>query len=271
MNKQERKGARSIKEISPEIAAQLNAGEIESANLVEWLAVDRKIFLQNLLSNHDRLHYLSPIIDAMNAIKKPSVNKFDEVVAQGLLAQTRIANDEKWLHSLQHHGSDVARGWACYVIGRDNRLEIAEKLNQLKPLAADAHFGVREIAWLALRPSIIDSLDEAIEILETWALDSDSNVRRFASESTRPRGVWCAHIEALKSAPQKALAILEPLKSDSEKYVRDSVANWLNDASKTQKEFVMALCAKWQNDSDTKETKYICQRALRSLNKGGKS
>ena len=38
------------------------------------------------------------------------------------------------------------------------------------------------------------------------------------------------------------LPILEPLKSDYSKYVRNSVGNWLNDASKTQSGFVRKLC-----------------------------
>lgn len=44
-----RKGSRSIKEIPATILEQLNRGEIESANLVEFLGVDRKILLENLL------------------------------------------------------------------------------------------------------------------------------------------------------------------------------------------------------------------------------
>jgi 3-methyladenine DNA glycosylase AlkC len=108
-------------------------------------------------------------------------------------------------------------------------------------------------------------LTESIKILTKWSQSADENVRRFASESTRPRGVWCAHIEILKQNPALALPILENLKADSAKYVQDSVGNWLNDASKTQPDFVQHLCAKWTLESPAKSTEYIVKKALRTL------
>lgn len=45
-----RTGTRSIKEIPVIILEQLKCGEIESANLVEFLGVDRKALIENLLA-----------------------------------------------------------------------------------------------------------------------------------------------------------------------------------------------------------------------------
>jgi 3-methyladenine DNA glycosylase AlkC len=146
-------------------------------------------------------------------------------------------------------------------------LNIKQKLQKIQPFAADKHFGVREISWLVVRPNIAKNLDESLKNLTAWTTNTDENIRRFASEATRPRGVWCEHIEELKQNPELGLMILEPLKSDKAKYVQDSVGNWLNDASKTQPDFVKNVCKKWEKESSTKETAYIIKKALRTIEK----
>jgi 3-methyladenine DNA glycosylase AlkC len=92
-------------------------------------------------------------------------------------------------------------------------------------------------------------------------------VRRFTSELTRPCGVWCSHLTQLKTNPELAIHLLEPLKSDFAKYVQDSVGNWLNDASKSQPDWVRSVCANWLKVSKTKQTEYIVNKALRTLRK----
>lgn len=267
MSDNKRKGAKSTKDILPEILVALNNGEIESANLVEWLAVNQILLLQNLLKNTNRISYFETINNLVIGLKKQTINTINEAIGLGLLHQIEANNDSELFTIISHHTSDMVRCWATYIIGLNENLSISEKLNQIKPFAANAHFGVREIAWLALRKSINENLLESIEIFKNWVVHEDENIRRYASEATRPRGVWCAHIEILKQNPDLALSILEPLHSDKSKYVQNSVANWLNDASKTQPTFVVQLCEKWQNYSNSKETLYIVTRAKRTLNK----
>lgn len=262
-----RKGARSKKEIPPDILNQLNKGEIESANLVEWLAIDRRLLLENVLKQYDRKHYIKPVLAHIDSLAKQTVNTITEAIGTGLLQQARSHNDDEFLHNISGHPSDLVRSWATYTVGGDIELNIEQMLQKIRPFAADRHFNVREEAWCAVRPHLTANLTAGIAILTEWAADEDENIRRFASEVTRPRGVWCKHIEVLKQNPEAAMSILEPLKSDPSKYVRDSVGNWLNDAGKTQPEFVLELCARWEEENDTKETKYIIKKALRTIQK----
>ncbi|WP_298648916.1 DNA alkylation repair protein [uncultured Proteiniphilum sp.] len=267
MTTTKRKGARSTKDISADILQQLNAGQIETANLVEWLAVDQKLLLENLLKQNKRTDYLKPVFAKIDRLKKQTVNTINEAIGTELFEQTSKNNDKEFLMIMSNHNADLVRCWATYTIGKNESLNITETLVQIQSFAADKHFGVREICWMAIRPKIARNLDKSIEILSGWTTNQDVNIRRFTTESTRPRGVWCEHIEALKQNPELGLPILETLKSDKAKYVQDSVGNWLNDASKTQPEFVKELCRQWETESNTKETKYITRKALRTLNK----
>ncbi len=267
MTTEKRKGSRSIRDIPTEIMHQLNSGKIETANLVEWLAVDQRILLKNLLQELKRNQYHDLIISDIAALKKQTVNTVNKTVGIGFLKNIQTNNDQEFFSKLANHNSDCVRCWAAYIIGFNENLSISEKLTQIQPFATDNHFGVREISWLAVRQSIATNLRESIEILSTWTSNPNENIRRFATEATRPCGVWCAHSDVLKQNPALAITILEPLKSDVSKYVQNSVANWLNDASKTQPEFVIALCKRWKSESKTKETTYIVSRAMRTLEK----
>lgn len=267
MTEMKRKGARSIKEIPANILEQLNRGEIASANLVEFLGVDRRKLIENLLTRHNRTSYLQPVLSRVNRLQKVTANTIYLAIADGLVEEVARNSDSELLSILSSHPSDIVRCFATYLIGHNADLNNKEKLEQMRPFAADRHFNVRECAWCDVRKSIALNLSESLIILTAWATDEDENIRRFASEATRPRGVWCEHIIVLKQNPELGLPILEPLKSDSSKYVRDSVGNWLNDASKTQPEFVRELCSRWEKESDTKETTYIIKKALRTIEK----
>ena len=55
------------------------------------------------------------------------------------------------------------------------------------------------------------------------------HIRRLSSEGSRPRLPWSFNIEAIANNPEYTRPILERLKTDSELYVKKSVANHLND------------------------------------------
>ncbi len=250
----ERKGASRPSAVPPAILAQLNAGTLATATLSESLAMD----LQALL------RAVAPELPAgLEAQLAPEIGITKRMALGGqlLLAHYGLAA----LPRFAAHTSDTVRGWAAYMLAAQPGMALAERLERVRPLANDGHFGVREWAWLALRPHIAADLDTALALLEPWTLAASANVRRFAVESTRPRGVWCAHIAALKAQPERGLALLEPLQSDPARYVQDSVANWLNDAAKSQPQWVAQLCADWRSRSASAATSYICRRATRSL------
>ncbi|MBC5763125.1 DNA alkylation repair protein [Ramlibacter albus] len=260
-----RRGAARIALIPPEVLEALNDGLVHTVNLNEFLALD----LPRLARNVARAIGLDPASErlddtlAMLSAFKPV--KRHEHVARALYDLTEPRDDRDGIaHKLATHASDVARCWAAQWT-MFSSLALPRKLDSTWRFAADPHFGVREIAWMAVRDEIAGSVDEAVELLAAWATHPDPNIRRFASEATRPRGVWCAQIETLKAEPWRALPLLEPLKADPSRYVQNSVANWLNDASKTQPEWVDETCTRWIRVSRAPETNYIVRRARRSL------
>jgi 3-methyladenine DNA glycosylase AlkC len=260
VNLENRKGAVRFADIPKAVLEGLNAGTLESVNLTEWLAVDSLQLLEAVMPTL-KIKSAKTILEAAREVANLGVMQRTEKIA-GLLEAANVSPE-----LLTDHKSDTVRCWAAYIaVTRGKTLKA--KLEAVKPYAADSHFGVREIAWMAWRPNLIANLEPGLKLLVSWTKSEDANARRFASEASRPRGVWCAHIQSLKDKPELAIRILEPLRSDDAKYVQASVANWLNDASKTRADWVEETCARWLLESPTKETKWTVNRALRSLRKG---
>jgi 3-methyladenine DNA glycosylase AlkC len=161
--------------------------------------------------------------------------------------------------------SDSVRGWGAMAIGSAADLDLDERLRLMRPYADDAHFAVREWAWLSLRPHVAMSPEAAVRKLGPWTGEKSERLRRFATEASRPRGVWSQHIAILKAEPELGLPLLLPLKSDPSRYVQDSVANWLNDASKSRPEWVKAVCESWLAEASDARTERICRRGMRSI------
>lgn len=225
-----RKGAVGISEIPPVVRELLDHGIIESVNLTEWLSVDQVSLLRTVLPKLGLRDAVKPALTVITLLKKPS--QMQSIVAEALRSHAR---DSAEVYScLLIHVSVTVRSWAAYVVGEDETLPLSQKLDRLRPLATDGNSGVRKVAWISLRGEIERDPRRAIKYLIPWTLEPDTNLRRFASESTRPRGVWCKHLERFKVNPEMGLPILESIHSDPSKDVHDSVANWLNDASKSR-------------------------------------
>ncbi len=239
-----------MKKVSQEIITELNSGQREASNLMESLAVDVKILL----------HHVLPAFDFPTLPASLGIIKKYRLIAAELQKQFGFMLFE----SLKTHASDTVRTLACCLLGEQS-FSFSEKLALVRPLADDHHAGVREWAWMALREDCTAALEHSIALLIPWTAAPSCNIRRFASELTRPRGVWCKHIRVLREQPWLGLPILLPLRSDPAKYVQLSVGNWLNDAGKDHAKWVKDLCEAWVKASYNKDTDKICKRAMRNL------
>jgi len=258
-----RKGPRSIKDLDPEVLKYLNTGLVETKNLMEWLATDQEQLLKLVLKEIGKAKWINDFKTQLSQQKKPTANSNVKIIGQVFSELTKSKSVYK---KLRNHKSDVVRCWACWAESEQHD-NVSSLLTAMKPYAADTHFGVREVVIFASKDAFIESLTVALKELKPWVKSKDENVRRYAIEAMRPVGVWTKKIPQFQEKPEKAIGLLNPLKSDDSKYVRDSVGNWLNDASKSQPAWVESVCSKWTKQSSSKETAYIVKRGLRTINK----
>lgn len=253
---EKRKGANSRKAITPSVQQGLDDGSLESATLSEALAVDFGVLLDHVIPTLPE-HAKRRVYDAhVLGIKKRMM-----LVASVIVSY--LGEDAAGL--LRAHRSDTVRGWAAFIIGDDDTLSVDERFSAIRSLADDPHFGVREWAWLAMRDTVSSELEESIRVLTPWVGSSSENIRRFAIESTRPRGVWSSHIPELKRSPQIGRVLLDGVMEDASRYVRDSCGNWLNDAAKSEPRWVIRFCDEWMQRSGSPSVSYIVRRALRGV------
>lgn len=257
-----RPASRRRSEVPAEIRNALSDGWIESKNLVEWLIVDRVRLLNRLLKDLG-LELDREVVTHIQSASSESALKQSWAISRGLAE--RIRPGDATYQTMVLHRSDVVREWSALVVGCCGDLSFPKRLAWLKTQAEDSNAGVREWAWMSLRSHVAEDPVRAVKALVPWTGSRNERLRRFASEVTRPRGVWCAHIELLKQQPELGLPLLEPLRSDDSLYVRNSVANWLNDASKSQPQWVTNVTQRWLEQSTTRETQSLVKRARRTL------
>jgi 3-methyladenine DNA glycosylase AlkC len=289
----ERPGYSSFAAIPRDLRTRLSRAEESTRTLAEMLAIDFAIYLPIIEPRVSQA-------DARACQEAGGITRKIAMAAEVLVRANGDAAADALARTLATHPTDLARGIAAYVVGvhasramaqldtndakgavgggakadKARRAIVTDALNAVRPLADDEHSGVREWAWMGIRPLLARDIAHTIKVLEPWTRDASSNIRRFATEATRPRGVWCAHIAALRADPSLGLPLLEPLKADPTKYVQDSVANWLNDASKDDEKFVRTLTTRWTKDAAklsksnpaaAKATARIITRALRTV------
>ena len=119
----------------------------------------------------------------------------------------------------------------------------------------------------AIRAFIIKYEVTMMKQMYQWSKDEDEHIRRLSSEGCRPRLPWAKALTSFQQDPTPVLTILEQLKSDPSKYVRKSVANNLNDISKTHPQLVTKLAKDWYGQNE--HTDWIIKHGCRTLLKKG--
>ena len=147
---------------------------------------------------------------------------------------------------------------AMYGCTEEEHLELS--LDALREITQrfSAEFAIRD--FLNAYPT------ETMAFLEDCATHDNYHVRRLASEGSRPKLPWGVKLTAIDYRDPVS-RILARLTNDPTRYVTRSVANHLNDVSKIDPELVLETLQSWKESdaSNTAETEYICQHALRTL------
>ena len=120
---------------------------------------------------------------------------------------------------------------------------------------------------MAVRPFIINHEGHMMAQMYLWSKDENEHIRRLSSEGCRPALPWAMALPKYKKDPTPVLPILEQLKADPSHYVRNSVANNLNDISKTNPDLVVKIAKEWYGENE--DTNWIVKHGCRTLLKKG--
>ena len=120
---------------------------------------------------------------------------------------------------------------------------------------------------MAVRPFIIKHEERMMAQMYDWSKHENELVRRLACEGCRPALPWAPALNSFKKDPGPILPILEQLKTDPSLWVRKSVANNLNDISKTHPDLVIKIAKEWYGKN--KDTDWIVKHGCRTLLKKG--
>jgi 3-methyladenine DNA glycosylase AlkC len=136
-------------------------------------------------------------------------------------------------------------------------------------LSINALAGYTEL-WsseMAVRPFIIKNEERMMAQMLAWSKNENEHIRRLASEGCRPALPWAMALPKFKKEPAPILPILTQLKADPSQYVRKSVANNLNDISKTRPDIVIKIASDWYGENE--HTNWIVRHGCRTLLKKG--
>ncbi|MBL8899625.1 MAG: DNA alkylation repair protein [Planctomycetes bacterium] len=258
-----RKGASRMADIPAAILRELEAGRMETATLVEWLAIDVRKLAHALAEAVDFGGARAAWLADVEAAAELGVAKRNRAIGVALHRATQ--RKKRAFEACARHTSDMVRAWAAYASPLGDGRPFADRLAAVQRFAADGSMATRESAWDAWRPFLAEDVPAHLPELAPWVRNADANIRRCAIEGSRPRGVWTAQLRPLVERPELAADLLEVVRADPARYVQLSVGNWLNDAGKSRPEWVRELTSRWSRESKHPATAFLVKRALRNL------
>ncbi|MBB96251.1 MAG: hypothetical protein CML68_16870 [Rhodobacteraceae bacterium] len=151
-------------------------------------------------------------------------------------------------------------GEVVTALGLDDHPDLALDLLEEITQRFSMEFSIR--AFLIRWPDLV------LARMEHWAGHSNYHVRRLVSEGTRPKLPWA---QSVGLSPDRTLPLLDRLHADGTRYVTRSVANHLNDITKTAPDLAMDRIELWRSkDQQTPaELTWMTKHALRGLIKAG--
>lgn len=172
---------------------------------------------------------------------------------------------EKTIELMKKVIPNIDRGYTSLVfpdfVGLHGQGDFETSIEALKYFTS---FGSSEFA---IRTFLKKDFNKTINVMTMWAKDKNHHIRRLASEGSRPRLPWSFKIDEVIKTPESTREILEILNTDTELYVKKSVANHLNDISKDNPDYMLRLINKW--DKKNAHTSWIIKHASRTLIKKG--
>jgi 3-methyladenine DNA glycosylase AlkC len=166
---------------------------------------------------------------------------------------------------LQQETGMFSEGWWLWPVGRyveRHGIEsIKISLQFIKELTK------RFTGEYAIRPLLENRPKETIKVMIKWSKDKNVHVRRLASEGVRISLPWSKKLYTALDEFKSYKTILTNLKNDNSKFVQKSVGNNLNDLYKEFPEKANEIIEEWQKENPAKETLWIINHGLRSVNK----
>jgi 3-methyladenine DNA glycosylase AlkC len=165
-------------------------------------------------------------------------------------------SDDDFGHFIYAPYADFVAHYGCQI----DELEFS--LRALKTITT------RFSAEFAVRPFLVAFPEQTLRYLSDWAQDPHYHVRRWVSEGTRPKLPWG---KAVRLSWEQCVPLLNALHADPTRFVQRSVANHLNDWSKTHPEQVLHCLREWKMHAQANEKAldYMTRHSLRTLVKQG--